>query len=157
MRPQFAEHLHAAMSANEKIVVCTADLGYKMFDKIRADYPDRFFDFGAAEQLMLGAAVGLAQEGFIPITYTITPFYWRAAEWIRNFLNHEGANVKLVGSGRGRDYAHDGFTHDATDDEDLFRGFQAILCRWPDTVEQMKLYVDHMIAFPGPVYLNLRR
>lgn len=158
MRRQFADYLYVEMHRNPDIFLLTADLGYKMWDEIRADFPDRFVDVGAAEQLMIGAAVGLAQEGKTVLVYSITPFLlWRGAEWIRNYLNHEGANVKLVGSGRERDYSHDGFSHDATDDCDLMSCFRNIECYWPDTIEQMVDDTRKMLSSPGPACLNLRR
>lgn len=111
-RRHFADLLHAAMAANPDIWVCTADLGYGMFREIERDYPGRFVNVGAAEQLLVGAGVGLALEGKLPICYSITPFIThRPAEWIRNYLDHEQINVKLVGAGNEADYAHDGFSH----------------------------------------------
>ncbi len=111
-RKHFADLLLIEMRANPNIVVYTADLGFVMFDEIRAEFPDRFVNMGAAEQLMVGAAVGAALCGKLPICYSITPFIaYRPAEWIRNYLDHEQVNVKLVGAGYGGDYAHDGFSH----------------------------------------------
>ena len=43
MRKEFAEFLHCEMSSNEKIILLTGDLGYGLWDKIRIDYPDRFY------------------------------------------------------------------------------------------------------------------
>ena len=62
------------MSANEDIVVLTGDLGYGLWDKIRIDYPDRFWNVGSSEQLMMGMASGMAMDGKIPFVYSITPF-----------------------------------------------------------------------------------
>ena len=56
MRKQFAEFLHEEMSYNPSIVILTGDLGYGLWDKIKIDYPDRFYNVMSSEQLMLGAA-----------------------------------------------------------------------------------------------------
>jgi transketolase len=97
MRKQFAEYLHHEMAQDERIYLLTGDLGYGLWDKIKIDYPDRFINFLSSEQLMMGAAVGLALEGKIPVVYSISPFVlYRPFEWIRNYLNHENINVKLV-------------------------------------------------------------
>ena len=48
MRKDFAKMLHDEMSTNHKIQLLTADLGYGLWDKIKIDYPDRFFDFGSS-------------------------------------------------------------------------------------------------------------
>lgn len=111
-RRHFADLLHAEMARNPDVWLLTGDLGYGMLREIERDYPDRFVNVGAAEQLLVGAGVGLALDGKLPICYSITPFIvYRPAEWIRNYLDHEQINVKLVGAGYGNDYAHDGFSH----------------------------------------------
>ena len=119
MRKEFASFLHAEMALNEKLILLTGDLGYGLWDKIKIDYPDRFYNVMSSEQLMLGAAVGLATEGFIPIVYSITPFVlYRPFELLRNYLHHENISVKLVGGGRDRDYGYLGFSHWAKKDRD---------------------------------------
>ena len=98
MRKLFAEKLHNEMAVNENIYLLTGDLGYGLWDRIKIDYPDRFINFLSSEQLMLGAAVGMALEGKIPVVYSISPFVlYRPFEWIRNYLHNENIGVKLVG------------------------------------------------------------
>ena len=67
VRKQFIESLHNQMAMDEKIVLILGDLGYGHFDKIRIDFPDRVYNSGAAELLMVGMAVGMALQGKIPI------------------------------------------------------------------------------------------
>ena len=74
MRREFAKNLHAAMKKDERIFLITADLGYGVLNDIRRDFPKRAINIGSSEMLMVGIAVGLAQSGFIPICYSITPF-----------------------------------------------------------------------------------
>ena len=73
MRKEFAKFLHNEMAINENIHLLTGDLGYGLWDKIKLDYPDRFHNVMSSEQLMLGAATGMAMEGKIPVVYSITP------------------------------------------------------------------------------------
>ena len=158
MRYKFAEAIEAQMDNNKDVFFITADLGYKIFDNIIAKYPDRAMTIGASEQLMLGMAVGLADSGKIPIVYSITPFLLcRPYELIRNYLNHEKCNVKLVGTGRDNDYAHDGFTHYAGDDKSVLETFDNITKYWPDTKGEINDIVSKMINRNGPTYLNLKR
>jgi transketolase len=72
MRKEFAPLLHSEMSLNENIILLTGDLGYGLWDRIKIDYPDRFFNTLSSEQLMMGMASGLAMDGKIPIVYSIT-------------------------------------------------------------------------------------
>ena len=51
MRKEFASMLHSEMSKNENIILLTGDLGYGLWDKIKIDYPDRFYNTLSAEQI----------------------------------------------------------------------------------------------------------
>jgi len=158
MRRHFADIMHQQMALNKNIWIITADLGYKMWDTIRKDYPDRFINVGASEQAMMGIAVGLALEGKIPFVYSITPFLlYRPFETIRNYVNHERIPVKMIASGRGQDYSHDGFSHWADEDRDVLKIFKNIESRWPEDNSQLLAIVEEMIARPIPYYLNLRK
>ena len=90
VRKTFVKLLHAEMKKNKDIVFIIGDLGYGHFDAIRQEFPDRVFNPGAAEQLLLGMACGLAMEGKIPVCYSMTPFLlYRPFEVIRTFIGHE--------------------------------------------------------------------
>ena len=158
MRRFFVDILHTKMAENRDIWVVIADLGYKMWDEIRGDYKDRFINAGAAEQAMLGIGIGLALEGKIPFLYSITPFLlYRPFESIRNYLNHERIPVKLVSSGRDRDYIHDGFSHWAEEDKSIMAVLSNIKARWPQTNEDLPDMVEEMIKNKSPYYLNLKK
>ena len=146
------------MRKNKNIYFLTADLGYKMLDSIRDEFPDRFFNVGASEQLLLAIGVGLAQDGKIPICYSMPPFLlYRPAEIIRNYLGYENCPVKLLGGGRGKDYTHDGFSHYAGDDSSFLTLFPNIKQFRPNDFEEMKINTKEWLHFNGPDYLNLKR
>lgn len=156
MRKQFAEFLHNEMAVNENIYLLTGDLGYGLWDKIKIDYPDRFINFLSSEQLMLGAACGMAMEGKVPVVYSITPFVlYRPFEWIRNYLDHEQIPVKLVGGGRDKDYGYLGFSHWAEEDIEIMSNFKNITLYKPSTPE--KKIFNKLIYNGKPSYLNLSR
>ncbi len=156
MRKQFAEFLHSEMSQNEDIHVLTGDLGYGLWDRIKIDYPDRFTNFLSSEQLMVGAACGMAMEGKVPVVYSITPFVlYRPFEWIRNYLDHEKIPVKLVGGGRDKDYGYLGFSHWAEEDEQVMSVFKNIQFYKPK--EFTKEVGLDLIYNNQPSYLNLSR
>lgn len=158
MRRCFADILHAKMAGNKNIWVVTGDLGYKMWDQIRTDYGDRFINVGAAEQAMLGVGIGLALKGKIPFVYSITPFLlYRTFESIRNYVNHEKIPLKLVASGRDRDYAHDGFSHWAEEDKKVMAIFSNIRANWPETNEELPALIEEMIQQDVPYYVNLKK
>jgi transketolase len=158
MRRCFADLLHAKMTENKDIWVVTGDLGYKMWDQIRKDYGSRFINVGAAEQTMIGVGVGLALQGKIPFVFSITPFLlYRPFESIRNYINNEKIPVKLVSSGRDKDYLHDGFSHWAEEDKKVMAIFNNIQAHWPETNEELPAIVEEMIRQNLPYYLNLKK
>lgn len=152
MRKQFAIQLEMLMQDDQNVVLITGDLGYGLFDKIRAKYPDQFFNVGAAEQTMMGAAVGMALSGKTVFVYSITPFLlFRPFETIRNYISHESIPVIMVGSGRDSDYSHDGFSHFAGDDE--------IIKQLPNIefIKQDEFSLASIVKSGKPTYLNLKR
>ena len=105
MRRTFREQLEVEMRRDSRIHLLVGDVGYGLFDSTRREFPSRVINPGAAEQLMMGMAVGMTMEGIIPVVYSITPFVlYRPFEFIRNYVDHEKIPVKLVGSGRNDDY-----------------------------------------------------
>jgi transketolase len=158
MRGYFAYELEKSMIKNDRIWVITGDLGYKMWDFVRSKFPKRFINVGASEQSMLGIAVGLALEGKIPIVYSITTFLlYRPFETIRNYINNEKIAVKLVGSGRDKDYAHDGISHWACEDEEIMKVLSNIHSVWPKDKNEMHNLVKNMLSDKRPWYVNLKK
>lgn len=158
MRGYFAHEVYLRMQADKRIWILTGDLGYKMWDRVREKYPERFINCGASEQAMLGIAVGLALQGMIPIVYSITTFLiYRPFESIRNYLEYERIPVKLVGSGRDKDYFHDGISHWPLEEKQIMGVFTNVESRWPNTLEEIPNLVDEMLESDKPWYINLKR
>lgn len=108
---------------------------------------------------MLGAAVGMAMENKIPVVYSITSFLlYRPFEYIRNYLDHEGWPVKLIGGGRDKDYGYLGFSHWAEEDKQVMSCLPNIDCYWPDSVDEMRLLASKYIKdTSSSSYFNLKR
>ena len=158
MRRDFFKYLYELMQQNDNIVAVTGDLGYGGFDKIRDEFPDRFYNVGAAEQAMMGIACGLSLEGKIPVVYSITPFLlYRPFETLRTYIDHEKIKVVMIGSGRDSDYAHDGFSHYAGDDKLFMQHFKNITSVWPEISEEMIEVVNRAMESKTATYINLKR
>ena len=158
LRRRFADEIFSAMKKNNRIVIVTGDLGYRIWDQVRTEFPDRFFNVGAAEQAMLGIGVGLSLEGKIPIVFSITPFLlYRPFETIRNYVNHEKIPMILVGSGRNKDYSHDGFSHWSEEDGEVMKLFKNIKSVWPKSANEVSALVPKMLNDNSPWYINLTR
>ena len=159
MRKTFVQEITKHARLNKDIIVVVGDLGFNVWDEFRKELPDQFINVGASEQAGMGIAVGLALEGKIPLFYSITPFVlYRPFETIRNYIHHEKIPVKLIGTGRDRDYLDHGFCHWAEEDRIIFdKVFDNILAVWPEDKESIPQYVEMMLRVKDPVYLNLKR
>lgn len=157
-RGWFAAEIYECMTNNKNIWLIVGDLGYRIFDRHFKVFPERTLNVGAAEQSMMGIAVGLALSGKIPFVYSITTFLlYRPFEIIRTYINYENIPVKLVGSGRHKDYLHDGISHWSEDDKIIMKNFKNIKSVWPQTKEEIPQIIKAMIKDKMPWYLNLKR
>lgn len=158
MRKQFAQLLHDEMATNPDIYLITGDLGYGLWDKIRDDYPDRFYNVGSSEMAMMGAAIGLAMDGKIPYVYSITPFaIYRPFEMIRNYLDHEKIPVNIIGGGRDKDYGYLGFSHWSHDDKKIMGVFHNVISSWPENENELFDSFRYSLDKQLPTYINLKR
>ena len=158
MRKECMQLLLNEMVNNENIITLTADLGFGLLDQIRNAFPDRFHNVGAAEQLMIGAGVGLAEGGKIPVCYSMSSFLlYRPFEFLRNYVSAENIPVKLIGSGRDKDYSHDGLSHWAHDDEIVLKALPNIKIYKPKDIAELEAIWPEFINSPEPAYLNLTR
>jgi transketolase len=158
MRKEFFNIVYDIMIKNKNVYVLTADLGYMLLDNIKRDFKDNFYNVGAAEQLLIGAGIGLALSNKIPICYSITPFLLcRPFELIRTYINNENIPVKLVGSGRGKDYFIDGFTHWAEDDTKILEIFPNIKIFRPETNEDIYAQAEDIILNKHPTFISLSK
>lgn len=146
------------MKKNNNIFIVTADLGFGILDQCKTEFPEKFFNTGAAEQLMISIGIGLAENKKIPICYSITPFLlYRPFEFLRNYVNHENIPVKLVGSGRDKDYSHDGISHWAEDDEKILSTLDNIKIYKPISENDLIVQFEDFLYSDKPAYLNLKR
>lgn len=158
MRRDFAKLVYEEMKVNNDIYVITGDLGYGLWDKVKEDFPSRFYNVGSSEMAMMGMAVGLAMDGKIPYVYSITPFVlYRPFEMIRNYLDHEKIPVNLIGGGRDKDYGYLGFSHWSEDDKTIMQSFQNVVRFHPEDDNQLNEAFQISLQKKFPTYINLRR
>ena len=117
MRNYFARSLYEKIKKNRKIILLSADIGNKLFDKIKKDFPKNFLNCGIAEPNLITFAAGMSKAGFIPICYTITNFLiYKTIEQIRTDAIYNNNKIILVGTGSGLSYNHLGPTHHSLED-----------------------------------------
>jgi len=158
MRKECMGLLLREMTRNDKINLITADLGFGLLDNIKDKFPNRYFNVGAAEQLMIGVGIGMAEEGMIPVCYSMSSFLlYRPFEFLRNYVSAENIPVKLIGSGRDKDYSHDGLSHWAHDDEIVLKALPNIVVYKPKDIFELEDIWPNFIDGKNPSYLNLTR
>ena len=102
-RAAYGEFLVEEGKVNPNLVVLDADLsGSTKTKSFGSEYPDRFFNFGIAEQDMMGAAAGLALYGKTACASSFAMFAaGRGFEIIRNSIGYTHANVKVCATHAG--------------------------------------------------------
>lgn len=121
-------------------------------------FPDRFINVGIAEQTMMGIAAGLATCGKIPFATTFAFLAsMRACEQVRSDIAYPNLNVKIYSTHAGVALATGGTTHHATEDLAIMRSFANMTILAPADVNETARVIDAAIAWPGPVYIRLRR
>lgn len=154
----FGNALVEAARKDERIVGLTADLGkYTDLHIFQQAMPDRYYQMGMAEQILMSAAAGLAREGFIPFATTYAVFASRRAyDFIAMAIAEENLPVKIVCALPGLTTGY-GPSHQATEDLAIFRGLPNMTLIDPCDADDILGMVPQMIAHEGPVYARLLR
>jgi transketolase len=140
------------------VIGMTADLGkYTDLHIFGKEFPDRYYQMGMAEQLLFGAASGLAAEGFMPFATTYAVFASRRAyDFIHQAIAEEDRNVKIACALPGLTSGY-GPSHQATEDLALFRAMPNMVVIDPCDAHEIEQVVPAIAAHRGPVYMRLLR
>src|SRR5918994_1624305 len=154
----FGHALAALAETRPEIVGRSADLGkYTDLHVFAKAHPDRFYQMGMAEQLLMGAAAGMAREGAMPFVTTYAVFASRRAyDFICLAIAEENLNVKIVCALPGLTTGY-GPSHQATEDIAIFRGMPNITIVDPCDAHEIEQVVPAIAAHQGPVYMRLLR
>lgn len=141
-----------------EIVGVTADLSkYTDLHIFAKEFPDRFYQMGMAEQVMISTAAGLAREGFVPFATTYAVFASRRAyDFIFMAIAEENLNVKIVCALPGLTTGY-GPSHQATEDLAIFRGMPQLTIVDPCDALEIEQAVPQIADHQGPVYMRLLR
>lgn len=154
----FGHALVEAAQRDERIVGLTADLGkYTDMHIFAQAFPERFFQMGMAEQLLFGAAAGMAETGLVPFASTYAVFAARRAyDFICLDIAEPNLNVNVVGGLPGLTTGY-GPSHQATEDIAIFRGMPNLTIVDPCDSVDIAQAVPQLAEHPGPTYLRLLR
>jgi len=157
LRDVFMNELIAYAAKEKRIVVLDPDVGEATRTwNFGERYPDRFYEFGIAEQNTFGVASGLASTGCIVFASTFAVFTsMRAAEMVRTSICYPKRNVKMIGGYAGISNGKDGATHQSLEDIAIMRSFaNLVVLAVSDPVIARKV-VAAVCEYVGPVYLRM--
>ncbi|MGJ5093215.1 transketolase family protein [Bradyrhizobium oligotrophicum] len=154
----FGHALVALARSRPEVVGMTADLGkYTDLHIFAKEFPERTYQMGMAEQLLFGAASGMAAEGFMPFTTTYAVFASRRAyDFIHQTIAEEDRNVKIACALPGLTSGY-GPSHQAAEDLALMRAMPNLTVIDPCDAHEIEQVVPAMAAHQGPVYMRLLR
>lgn len=120
------------------------------------EFPDRFFQMYIAEQLMVGAAIGLAASGWRPVVATFGAFLTRAHDVVR-MAAISRSDLAIVGSHAGVSIGEDGPSQMALEDVAMMRSLASSTVLSPSDANQATALVEQMIGRDGTSYLRTMR
>jgi transketolase len=140
-----------------RVVALDADVKNSTFsERFEARHPERFYQTFIAEQVMVGAAMGLASRGAIPFPSTFATFLSRAADFIR-MAAISGLDVKLAGSHAGVSIGEDGASQMALEDLAMMSAEPNMTVLYPSDAVCAERLVALAAYHPGPAYLRMSR
>ena len=154
----FGKALVQYAANHPEVVGMTADLAkYTDLHLFAQAYPERFFQMGMAEQLLMGAAGGMAKTGLVPFATTYAVFGTRRAyDFIHQVIAEENLNVKMCCALPGLTTGY-GPSHQATEDLAMMRGVPGLTIVDPCDALDIEQAVPQIAAHQGPVYMRLLR
>ncbi|MGD0654567.1 MAG: 1-deoxy-D-xylulose-5-phosphate synthase [Thermoguttaceae bacterium] len=134
--------LHARMKTNPKITAITAAMCQgTMFEPIRDDFPDRFFDVGICESHAVAFAAGLAKSGLRPVVAIYSTFMQRSYDQIFQELALQKLPVTLLLDRAGL-AGPDGPTHHGVFDLAYLRPFPNVVVMAPGDAGEVVPMLD---------------
>ena len=156
-REAFGDALAKLAAVDSRIVALDADVKNSTYtDRFEKAAPGRFYENFIAEQVMVGASMGLAARGAIPFASTFACFLERAADFVRMAaIGHN--NIKLAGTHAGVSIGEDGPSQMALEDLAMCRAEPGFTVLYPcDGVSAQRL-VALAAETDGPTYLRISR
>jgi transketolase len=143
--------------ADPRVVALDADVKNSTFsEKFEKAFPDRFYQNYIAEQVMVGASMGLAARGAIPFPSTFACFLTRAADFIR-MAAISNVNIKLAGSHAGISIGEDGPSQMALEDLAMCRAEPNYAVLYPCDAVSAERLVALAAQYSGPAYIRTSR
>jgi transketolase len=154
----FGHALVELAKQKQSVIGMTADLSkYTDLHIFAKAFPERFYQMGMAEQLLMGAASGFAHEGAQPFVTTYAVFATRRAyDFIHQTIAEDNLDVKIICALPGLTTGY-GPSHQAAEDLALMRAMPNMTVIDPCDALDIEQMVPAIAAHKGPVYARLLR
>ena len=154
----FGHALVELARSKSNVIGMTADLGkYTDLHVFAKAFPERYYQMGMAEQLLMGAAAGFAHEGAQPFVTTYAVFATRRAyDFIHQTIAEDHLDVKIICALPGLTTGY-GPSHQAAEDLALMRAMPNMTVIDPCDALDIEQMVPAIAAHSGPVYARLLR
>src|SRR5205814_1179413 len=149
-----ARSIYEAMQADRRVVAITAAMcqGNKL-EKVRNDFPDRFFDVGICESHAVAFAAGLAKAGTRPIVNIYSTFLQRSFDQIFQEVALQNLPVVFTLDRAGLT-GPDGPTHHGTFDTAYLRLFPNFVVMAPGDEHDVAPMLRFALAHNGPAAMR---
>ncbi|MFD5738792.1 transketolase family protein [Streptomyces massasporeus] len=157
MRDRFAPAVSRLLDEDPRVAVVLAAIGTDGFAGAARRHPGRVVDVGIREQLLIGAAAGLALTGLRPVVHTFASFLVeRPFEQVKLDLGHQEAGAVLVSAAASFDWPAGGYTHMAPGDVALLDTLDGWTVHVPGHPDEAETLLRHAVAAgDDKVYVRL--
>ena len=158
MRNIFVDEMNRIMREDSRVVFLSAECGFNVVESLAAEFPDRYYNLGIAEQSLVGTAAGVALRGLKPVAYTMAMFLtMRAYEQIRVDVAYQNLPVILAGVIPGLGYGNSGPTHHSIEDAAIMRVLPNMTVIYPGQAIDVRAAARQALQMEGPCYIGLGR
>lgn len=155
MRGRFLEVTTRALDEDPRVALVLADISARLVVEAAARHPHRLLNVGIREQLLVGAAAGLALAGLRPVVHTYAPFLVeRAFEQVKLDLCHQDLGAVLVSTGASYDEPGYGRTHQAPGDVALLDTLPGFTVHVPGHPDELEVLLTDALRGDDRVYLR---
>ncbi|MEU9478143.1 transketolase C-terminal domain-containing protein [Streptomyces sp. NPDC048191] len=157
MRDRFAPVVSRLLDEDPRVAVVLAEIGKDGFREAMARHPDRVVNVGIREQLLVGAAAGMALTGLRPVVHTFASFLVeRPFEQVKLDLGHQDTGAVLVSAAASFDWPAGGYTHMAPGDVALLDTLDGWTVHVPGHPDEAETLLHHAVAAgDDKVYVRL--
>jgi transketolase len=141
MRREFGNIIAELVKKDKRVHLISLDIGYGIFDKLKKENPNHYWNLGVTEQASIGIASGMALQGLRPYVYSITPFVLdKVVEQLKLDVVEQNSPVRIIGFWG---YPKDGPTHKSNDVKGLCKIIGIKLFEPQNSKETREMILDN--------------